>query len=52
MAFPGATLNEAAEIFQKNSKWYARVSVDIPHATERPTPEWIGVDVGAQVHYL
>jgi len=49
LALPGAVLNESAEIFHRNSKWYARVSVSVPLAEVRqPTQGWIGCDVGVR----
>ena len=34
LALPGAKLNESAEVFRKNGKWYARVSVSVPLVRE------------------
>ena len=48
LALPGAMLNESAEVFRKNGKWYARVSVSVPLA-EVPQPKgWLGIDIGAR----
>jgi len=48
LALPGAKLNESAEVFRKNGKWYARVSVSVPLAEVQETRGTIGVDVGAR----
>ncbi|TMA56987.1 MAG: transposase, partial [Deltaproteobacteria bacterium] len=48
LALPGATLNESAEIFRKNGKWYVRVGVTVPVPEEQPVTEWIGCDIGAR----
>jgi hypothetical protein len=49
LALPGAKLSESAEVFRKNGKWYARVSVAVPLAeVQQPTQGWIGCDVGAR----
>lgn len=48
LALPGAKLNESAEVFRKNGKWYARVSVSVPLAATQKTSGTIGVDVGVR----
>lgn len=48
LALPGATLNESAEVFRKNGKWYARVSVSVPLAEVQEPKGWLGCDVGAR----
>ena len=48
LALPGATLNESTEVFRKNSKWYARVSVSVPVATVQHPHGWLGCDVGVR----
>lgn len=48
LALPGAKLNESAEVFRKNGKWHARVSVAVPLAEVQAPTEWIGCDIGAR----
>jgi len=48
LALPGATLNESAEVFRKNGKWYARVSVTVPLAEVQTPKGWLGCDVGVR----
>lgn len=48
LALPGAQLNESAEVFRKNGKWYARVSVSVPLAEVQQSKGWLGVDVGVR----
>ena len=48
LALPGAKLNESAEVFRKNGKWYARVSVSVPLAEVQQPKGWIGCDIGAR----
>jgi transposase len=48
LALPGAKLNESAEVFRKNGKFYARVSVSVPLAEVQVPKEWIGCDIGAR----
>jgi len=48
LALPGAKLNESAEVFRKNGKWYARVSVSVPLAQVQEPKGWLGCDVGAR----
>lgn len=48
LALPGAILNESAEVFRKNGKWYARVSITVPLAEVQETRGTIGVDVGVR----
>ena len=48
LALPGATLNESAEVFRKNGKWYARVSVSVPLAAVQEPKGWLGCDVGVR----
>ena len=48
LALPGAKLNESAEVFRKNGRWYARVSVSVPLAQVQKTSGTIGVDVGVR----
>jgi hypothetical protein len=48
LALPSAKLNESAEVFRKNGKWYARVSVCVPlPEVQQPTGR-LGCDVGAR----
>jgi hypothetical protein len=48
LALPGAVLNESAEVFRKNGKWYVRVSVSVPLAEIQAPKGWLGCDVGAR----
>ena len=48
LALPGAKLNESAEVFRKNGKWYARVSVAVPLAEVQAPKGWLGCDVGVR----
>ena len=48
LALPGATLNECAEVFRKNGKWYARVSVTVPAVEPAQPKGFLGVDVGVR----
>jgi len=48
LALPGARLNESAEVFRKNGKWYARVSVSVPLAEVQRPKGWLGCDVGVR----
>lgn len=48
LALPGAKLNESAEVFRKNGKWYARVSVSVPLAEVQAPKGWLGCDIGAR----
>ena len=48
LALPGAKLNESAEVFRKNRKWYARVSVSVPLAQVQEPKGWLGCDIGAR----
>ncbi len=48
LALPGAALNESAEVFRKNSKWYARVSVTVPLPDVQTPHGWLGCDIGAR----
>lgn len=52
LALPGATLNESAEVFRKNGKWYARVSVSVPLAEVQEPKGWLGVDVGVRLSVI
>lgn len=46
LALPGATLSRSAEVFRKNGKWYARVSVAVPLPAVTKPHGWLGIDVG------
>lgn len=48
VALPGAVLNESAEVFRRNGKWYARVSVTVPLPAVTAPRGWLGCDVGAR----
>ncbi len=48
LALPGATLNESAEVFRKNGKWYARVSVAVPVKEPAEPQGFLGCDVGVR----
>jgi hypothetical protein len=48
LTLPGAKLNEGAEVFRKNGKWYARVSVSVPLAEVQEPKGWLGCDVGVR----
>jgi len=46
LALPGAKLNESAEVYRRNGKWYARISVTVLCPEITPPHGWYGVDVG------
>jgi transposase len=46
LALPGAVLNEGAEVYRRNGKWYARVSISVPLAEVQEPKGWLGCDVG------
>jgi hypothetical protein len=48
LALPGAMLNKSAEVYRRNAKWYARVSVSVPLAEVQPPTGWLGCDVGVR----
>jgi hypothetical protein len=48
LALPGAKLSESAEVFRKNGKWYARVSVSVPLVEIQQPRGWLGCDVGVR----
>ncbi len=46
LALPGAVLNESAEVFRKNGKFYARVTVTVPAPEVKEPKGYLGCDVG------
>lgn len=48
LTLPGAVLNESAEVYRRNGKWYARVSVSVPLAEVQEPKGWLGIDIGVR----
>jgi len=48
LALPGASLNESAEVFRKNGKWYCRVTVSVPVKAPATPKGFLGCDVGVR----
>lgn len=52
LALPGAQLNlgtkGSAQVFRKNGKWYATVTVTVPIPEVQEPKGWLGCDVGAR----